>query len=352
MPNTAYWIVFAAILLPAAIYFTKAYQEKSAIADIRDFFPLKRTISSGEYRSTTVAAGMSLATVIIAFINLAPFLGITLIVSVVSFSLSFVLLYPCVKRIMEFNPENDSIQTYLGKTYQSDFVRYTALLFSMIGYISIFCMELIVGVTVLEPFLGKNVLIFSAIYLVFIVVYALMSGYRAIIATDKWQLRFIVAGISALVFFGFVQFNAAGQEVNATSLVASVSGSWVPMWSFIIGITVMNLPAPISDAGTWQRLCSTKDVKEARKGLVQVVIIFAIPLDRAGSVWMLLRSTGARQPWVRPIQRNLDHQYHHHNVQFRDCGVCNSVCIFLGIIQCHDLNRRQPADCHRAVAGD
>lgn len=272
----SFWVVIGAVLLPAILYFIQAWREEKNISDIADFFPLRRRISSGEYRSTTLAAGMSLATVIIAFVNLAPMLGITLFVSVLSFAFSFLVLYPCVGRIMDSNPRNDTIQTFLGKAYDSIHVRYIALFFSLIGYISIFSMELLVGVTVLEPFLGDNVLVFALLYLVFIIVYSLMSGYRAIIATDKWQLRFIIASIVAILLFAVSQLHTAEGEISNAQIFGKITGSWVTSWPFIIGIIIMNLPAPISDAGTWQRLCSTRDKKTAKKGLLQVVPLFAV----------------------------------------------------------------------------
>jgi Na+/proline symporter len=275
MEITSYVAVFSAVLLPAIIYFVQAYREQKNVLDIRDFFPLKRTISTGEYRSTTIAAGMSLATVIIAFINLAPLMGLTLFVPVVSYSISFLILYICVPRIMEANPTNDTIQAYLGKSYSSSSVKYIALFFSIIGYISIFSMELLVGVTVLQPFLGERVLIFAFLYLIFIIIYSLISGYRAIIATDRWQLRFILIGLFSMLLLAIIHTNSAS-DVNVYDILSSVSKSWIPAWPFIIGITVMNLPAPISDAGTWQRLCSTRDVISAKRGLLQIAPFFAI----------------------------------------------------------------------------
>lgn len=275
MNVTAYIAVFAAVMLPAILYFAAAYREQKNIVDIRDFFPLKRSISTGEYRSTTIAAGMSLATVIIAFINLAPMMGITLFVSVISYSVSFLLLYFCTNRIMEANPENDTIQAYLGKSYGSPSVKYIALFFSLIGYVSIFSMELLVGVTVLQPFLGEKVLAFALIYLVFIIVYSLMSGYRAIIATDRWQLRFIIIGLFSLFVLAIVHTQRT-PDINIPMILSSMANTWIPAWPFIIGIIVMNLPAPISDAGTWQRLCSTKDIHSAKRGLLQIAPFFAV----------------------------------------------------------------------------
>ena len=274
MKYYAYVAVFIAVLLPAILYFVQALKEQKNIVDIRDFFPLRRTISTGEYRSTTIAAGMSLATVIIAFINLAPHLGITLFVSVVSYSVSFLILYTCVDRIMDANPTNDTIQAYLGKSYESPGVKYIALIFSLIGYVSIFSMELLVGVTVLKPFLGEKVLVFALLYLIFIIIYSLISGYRAIIATDRWQLRSILIAFFSLFMLAIVHTKSS-QDVNVANLISSVSQSWIPAWSFILGITVMNLPAPISDAGTWQRLCSTSDTHSAKRGLLQIAPFFA-----------------------------------------------------------------------------
>ena len=217
---------------------------------------------------------MSLATVIIAFINLAPLLGMTLFVSVISYAASFLILYTCVNRIMEANPANDTIQAYLGKSYGSPSVKNIALVFSLIGYVSIFSMELLVGVTILEPFLGKGVLVFAFLYLIFIIIYSLISGYRAIIATDRWQLRFIIISLFSLMMLAIIHTRSA-VDINIATIVSSMSHSWLPVWPFIIGITVMNLPAPISDGGTWQRLCSTENPRSAKRGLLQIAPFFA-----------------------------------------------------------------------------
>ena len=176
---------------------------------------------------------------------------------------------------MEANPQNDTIQAYLGKIYKSPSVKYIALFFSLIGYISIFSMELLVGVTVLQPFLGEKVLAFAIVYLIFIISYSLMSGYRAVIATDRWQLRFIIIGLIALFSLAIIHTQQA-PDINVAMILSSIAKSWIPVWSFIIGIIVMNLPAPISDAGTWQRLCSTKDICSAKKGLLQIAPFFAV----------------------------------------------------------------------------
>ena len=276
MNTSSIIIVFCAILIPAALYFRRSWRVRKSIEDLSDFFPLKREYSSRQFRSTTVAAGMSLATVMIAFINLSPFLGISLAISVLTFCLSFVILYYCAPAIMHRNSGNQSIQGFLGSAYKSDAVKKTALIFSLLGYLSIFSMELLVGVTVLTPFLGEWVLAFAFVYLVFLVSYSMMSGFKAVIATDIWQLRFIMLSIVALVAHLFLSTRSAADSVTFVEATRTIFSDWRAPLSFALGIAIMNIPAPISDAGTWQRLCAARDVSTARRGIKQVILLFLV----------------------------------------------------------------------------
>src|SRR5687768_4792362 len=111
--------VFAAILLPAVLYFWLALKERPNVRSISDFFPLTRFLNGEVYGRSTAAAGVSLATVILTLVNLAPILGVSLLVTICSYALSFVILYFCARRILRANPENETVQSFLGATYKS-----------------------------------------------------------------------------------------------------------------------------------------------------------------------------------------------------------------------------------------
>lgn len=269
------WAVYLAIFLPAALYLIRSWFIRKQVKGIEDFFPLKRQLSTPQYRSTTVAAGMSLATVMIYFLNLAPFLGMALFVSVVSFCASIVFLYFLIPKIMDANPDNLTVQSFLGNTYQSTSVKKCALFFSLIGYLSIFSMELLVGVSILAPFFGNKVVLFASLYLGFLLIYALMSGYKAIVATDRLQLAFIVLSILGLLGY-LLYLNREPGFLDLAAFKGRLRSAWAAPLSFYLGITFLNLPAPVSDAGTWQRVCSCKDSKTAQKGLVGVFFLFIL----------------------------------------------------------------------------
>lgn len=271
MPTSAYIVTFAAILCPALLYFRLAVRERKNLASLRDFFPLTRHLESGVYARSTLSAGVSLATVVLALVNLAPILGIGLLVTIGSYAGGFFLLYLAAPAILRRNPQNKTIQAFLGDEYGSPAVKFIALLFTFVGTLSIFAMELIVGVTVLSPFLGEWVLGFAVIYLGFLVGYSIIAGFRAVVATEQWQIGFIAAAIAILPIFLILLIARAPGEVPVAKLFGGILTSWKTPWSFVIGIVAMNLPAAISDSGSWQRLCAIRSERDARRGLLMAI---------------------------------------------------------------------------------
>lgn len=271
MPALAYAVVLAAILLPAILYFKLAMAESRNVKSLDSFFPLTRFLDSGSYAHSTVASGLSLATVILALVNLAPFVGISLIVTIASYAAGFVVLFFAAPAILRFNPGNQTLQGFLGTAYESSLVKAIAVAFTFVGYISIFAMELLVGVSVLKPFLGNWALAFSMAYLLFIIGYSILAGFRAVVATEQWHFRFIIVGVAVLPMFLILLIARSTVNFSLSSISGEIFGTWAAPWSFVVGIVAMNLPAAISDSGTWQRLCSTRSDSHARKGLSSAI---------------------------------------------------------------------------------
>ena len=276
MNTLTYIAVYIALFIPAFLFLKVAWNKRNEILGTSDFFPLKRTLTTSQYRATTVAASMSLATVMIYFMNLSAVMGAGLFINVLSFCAGIVLIWFLAPRIMHLNPKNLTIQSFLGERYGSRAIRNTSQLFSLIGYFSIFSVELLVGVKVLTPFFGNYVIIFAFIYLIFLLIYATIGGYKAIVATDRLQLFFICSSIAALAGFLVYYICTHDSTFTFSSYTERVSNTLIPPLPFLVGITLMNLPAPISDAGTWQRICSCTDGKSVRKGLKGVFFYFLI----------------------------------------------------------------------------
>jgi Na+/proline symporter len=268
-------IVLTAILLPAILYLSLAVRENRRGLTIDTFYPLSRFLPGGEYGRSTAAAGVSLATVVLALVNLTPVMGLGLLVTIASYAASFVLLYFAAPTILRANKGNATLQSFLGSFYDSSAVRNTALVFSLIGYGSIFSMELIVGVTVLDPIFPNSALTAATLFLLFIMTYSAIGGFRAIVATEQWQVRAVLLAVASLAVFAVILWSRSSDQTGAAA-VSDTLTSWNAGWAFCLGIIVMNLPAPISDAATWQRLCATRSEVDAKSGLRHAIVLFAL----------------------------------------------------------------------------
>jgi Na+/proline symporter len=267
--------VVGALLVPGVLYTCIAFRTRREIGSIFDFLPFTRHLKAGSVGATVVAAGMSMATVMVALVNLAPALGSALFITVATFVMGFLLLILATPRIMRLNSRNLVLQSFLGDRYKSSGVRITASAFTIVGYLSIFSMEILVSVTLLKPFFGSAILAFAVVYLAFLLIYTVMSGFRGVVATDRWQLSFILLGLFALTAVVVVGFVGSDTNVEWREHAANLLGQWQAPMSFLIGIALMNIPAPLSDAATWQRVCAGRDAATSRRGLWSACGFFA-----------------------------------------------------------------------------
>ena len=79
--------------------------------------------------------------------------------------------------------------------------------------------------------------------------------------------------VAALVVFFAYTAISNQSALETKTLDWSLFSNWTVTTGFLLGIAAMNIPAPISDTATWQRLCSTTDSETARKGLTGAAII-------------------------------------------------------------------------------
>lgn len=299
MSGLAFAVVLAAVLLPGLLYLRLAIRESRLIHTVEDFLPLKRNLSARSVSATVVAAGMSMATVMVALINLAPFIGVALFVTIATYAVGFVLLAFLTRRILDANPRNLVLQTYLSEAYGSGSLGFVATGFTVIGYLSIFAMELLVGTAILTPILGNWTLAFATVYLGFLLAYCALSGYRGVVATDRWQLLFILLAVASLIAFVLWNYVTYGIDASFNGSIVSSLFTWKGSLAFVIGVTVMNIPGPISDTGTWQRICSAESPRAARAGIRAAVFLFVF-------IWSTLIVVGCLHPTLRHLDGSWD----------------------------------------------
>lgn len=271
-------LVLLSLLLPAGLYLWQAWRASQEVLSLREFFPLERFLDHKTYGATVLAAGTSLATVLFAIINSVPALGWSLMLAVASYCGSWLILRRLIPRILSANPQNLTLQSFLGEAFHSPLLRKVTLLLTLIGYLNILAMELLVAHRFFEAFFGSWAIGLTLFLAGFMALYALLGGFRAVVRTDRLQLLFIAGGVGAL--FGTVGYVYLAETLETSTSITQrgleAFGIWGGTWWFLLGIVLMNLPGPLVDAGTWQRLCSVRDVAAGVAGLGRAAIGFGL----------------------------------------------------------------------------
>jgi len=190
-------IVIASLLLVLVAYMTIGIFVGRRTRSVADLFPLvlsrqARVNNSSEFSSSTVATTVSLATVIMAFFELAQYLGVWLFWTVFTTSAGLFVVRIFAKKIWErlssysYRP---SLHQFLGKEFNSRMLSYVGAICTSLGFLGAFAVELTVGAKFFASLIpGTSAWAVIVILSVVAFIYTAVGGFRAVIITDRIQM--------------------------------------------------------------------------------------------------------------------------------------------------------------------
>jgi len=276
-------IVLSALLLSIIIYIIVGLKYRKVILDLGDIIPIIRgrvakVKNESELSASNVAASISLATVVVAFFDLVPGLGLWLLWPAITTALGFwafsILSRKIWKRMSQYD-HRPSLHEFIGTEFSSKTVALIAAIFTTIGYLSAFAVELTVGSRFLAALLpGIPEWISVSVLAIVGLFYTAIGGFRTVIVTDVYMMRFIwLLLFSLIVFYGIYGISHGGIITSIQTIPSSVRSLW---WNnalipFVLGIFIMNLFTYISNMGLWQRISGTQDPETIVKGMKKTV---------------------------------------------------------------------------------
>jgi len=281
-------IVISALLLSILIYLTIGLLHRRNVRMLGDLIPvikgkLAHVRGHSEFSASTVATSISLATVILAFFELVPIMGLWLFWAVITTSLGFLLFALLAKRIwfrLSTYQHRPSMHEYIGNEYGSKSVGLVASICTTIGYLCAFAVELTVGSTFLASLIPEIPLWVTVIIIAGIgFLYTSLGGFRTVVVSDRYQMWFIWLLLGALTLFYIIySFNNGGFQFVSKSLPENLksitfSSALIP---FILGLLVMNLFTYISNMALWQRIAGSPSSKIVTKGLYKTTFHSAL----------------------------------------------------------------------------
>lgn len=259
----------------------------SRIRGLADLLPLlsggqAKVVNHREFAASTVAASISLATVLVAFYELVPALGFWLLWTAITTALGLLLFGALTTRIwmkMAAYDYRPTLHAYLGAEFGSPNLALVASVFTAIGYLSAFAVELTVGSRFLAGMIPGAPQLPTAIALSIVsFVYSAQGGFRVVVVSDRIQMWFIWLLIAALG-----AYYAAGIATNglAPSIERIPTAIRIPAWNsgllpFVLGIAIMNLLTYICNMALWQRVAGAQDPSVVARGMWSSVTSSAV----------------------------------------------------------------------------
>jgi Na+/proline symporter len=278
-------IAIAALALSAIAYTILGIRNFRRATRLRDHLPISddgqaRVDGATEFSAATVAATVSLATVILAFTELASFFGLWLLWTAITTAVGLVVLRiaaPIIwRQVSAFGEQRPTLHGFLGASYNSPMLIRAAALCTSAGFLGAMAVELTVG----SRFLASMVPSIDPTSAVFLlsavgVGYTMLGGFRVVIQTDRIQMIVIWLAIAALAALVVILASNGGGVIAAIN--HAPAGIFDFGWRegltpFLIGIAIINIPTFMADMSVWQRIAGARKEEAVDRGVTRSVM--------------------------------------------------------------------------------
>jgi len=237
--------------------------------------------SASEFSASTVATTISLATVVLAFFELAPYLGLWLLWTVVTTAMGILVVriaaHKIENKLKEYQERIPTLHEFLSTEFSNPSLALVAASCTSLGFLGALAVELTVGSRFfawLVP--GVSPLLVIIILAAVILTYTSAGGFRVVIVTDVIQMIFIRIFLITLIAYYVYHIWTVGNgfQEHWSKVPHDIwNFSWREgLTAFLIGIFIINVPTFISDMSMWQRITSTKEAHNTFTGLSKSII--------------------------------------------------------------------------------
>ncbi len=302
-------IAIAATLLSLAGVITVGLVVGRGVKSSGDLLPTTRggeaaILSEAELAAATLSTTISLATVVMAYFELAPYLGLWLLWTVVTTAAGLLVvrgMAPTIRtRLESYDDRIPSLHEFIGTEYGSPSARRVAAIATVAGALGAYAVELIVGSKLFAALVPDAPawalpIVFAGVALT----YTSAGGFRAVVVTDRIQMWAIWLFLFTLGGFYVVSLEA---DPARLSLIppGGADLSWrAGLIPFLIGILAINVPTYVADMGMWQRIASLRDPKQLERGLAKSATGVA-------ASWSLLVGLAVLAPAIAKVPEGTD----------------------------------------------
>lgn len=245
------------------VFLYVGYSNYRRRSDYESYFFFGWRLDSQLVSATIFASGMSLATVIIALLQLTGFFGIALMWAVISYCIGWSVLIFLSKTIKAAVQKGETLHTYLGRVSGEEKIRKVASFVTLVGFAGTFATELFAAEVVIKTTgLGSSQATFGMfIFAAITTAYSALGGFNSIVLTDRiqafvlWPAVILISGFA--IYLGF----SSGVRFEAEPFQ-----QWTLPVATFISIGLINIAFPVTDLSAWQRISAATSHGDFRKG--------------------------------------------------------------------------------------
>jgi Na+/proline symporter len=265
----------AGILVSIAIYILIAEQAHKHVRELRQFFFHGWELREKMVGATIFSTSMSLATVVIALLQLGLIFGVGLSWATISFCLGWLLFIIVSPTIRRRTLPRDTVHSFIGRFFKSRTLRIAASAATIIGFLGLFATELFAADTVFKAFgLTPTASLTGVVLLGFItILYPALGGFRSVVRSDWLQTAFLLLALAVLVGLAFAYWYDYGEPSVAASPQAR---SFILPFSVALSLFFINVPFPFVDTQAWQRVIAAHSDRDFKRGTMYAVVAFAL----------------------------------------------------------------------------
>ena len=228
-----------------------------------DFLIAERKL--GAFSSMMTINASKTGSILMIFVALVYLWGFSAMWYFVGVVIGALLFIPFALRLRERSERYYTLADYFRHNYGRTSSYFASLLtiFGMVGFLIV---NLIASAKVFSFFTGWSFWLSSLIMVLIILCYLLLSGYKAVVATDILQyfaIMFIMVLLSFLLFNGslipFSEWNLFSADIFS-----------------ILGFFIVGILIPFASPDLWQRVYSARGKKELKKALIWSAVIYGV----------------------------------------------------------------------------
>ena len=272
------------LLVSAACYLYIGKSDRQRSDSVADYFFYRWSLQERLVSVTMFSSSMSLATVVIALIQLAAVFGIALSWATITYCAGWTLFLIASRAIRARTGPRDTIHSFLGNCYGSKTIRIVAAMATIVGFMGLFATELFAADAVLRA-LGVSPALVTLLLIVFGLVtisYASLGGFRSVVRSDWIQTTLLVVAIAVIVGLT-ARLWVLGGSPNLASIPQAQQFT-LPT-AVALSLFFINVPYPFVDTQAWQRARAAATDKDVTRGTIKAVVGFAV-------IWSILIAAG------------------------------------------------------------